>query len=69
MRSIASHASQAARLPPQNYREDGVTPYFTIWKDGLREVSAVVWARRSVSACTRIWRGMREKSLTFQVKI
>ncbi|WVF70908.1 hypothetical protein IAT40_005703 [Kwoniella sp. CBS 6097] len=21
-----------------NYREDGVTPYFTFWKDGLREV-------------------------------
>jgi len=21
-----------------NYREDGVTPYFTLWKDGLKEV-------------------------------
>ncbi|KAF8640054.1 hypothetical protein AX17_001296 [Amanita inopinata Kibby_2008] len=21
-----------------NYREDGVTPYFTVWKDGLKEV-------------------------------
>ncbi|CAE6394760.1 unnamed protein product [Rhizoctonia solani] len=21
-----------------NYREDGITPYFTIWKDGLKEV-------------------------------
>ncbi|KAG5351941.1 hypothetical protein C0989_004438 [Termitomyces sp. Mn162] len=21
-----------------NYREDGVTPYFTFWKDGLKEV-------------------------------
>ncbi|KAJ8086682.1 hypothetical protein PM082_005505 [Marasmius tenuissimus] len=21
-----------------NYREDGITPYFTFWKDGLREV-------------------------------
>lgn len=21
-----------------NYREDGITPYFTIWKDGLKEI-------------------------------
>ncbi|KAG9097020.1 hypothetical protein FRC06_008035 [Ceratobasidium sp. 370] len=21
-----------------NYREDGVTPYFTVWKDGVKEV-------------------------------
>ncbi|KAH7343524.1 Mss4-like protein [Rhizoctonia solani] len=21
-----------------NYREDGITPYFTVWKDGLKEV-------------------------------
>ncbi|KAG8218865.1 TCTP family protein [Butyriboletus roseoflavus] len=21
-----------------NYREDGITPYFTFWKDGLKEV-------------------------------
>jgi len=21
-----------------NYREDGITPYFTLWKDGLKEV-------------------------------
>jgi len=21
-----------------NYREDGVTPYFTFWKDGLKEI-------------------------------
>jgi len=21
-----------------NYRADGVTPYFTFWKDGLKEV-------------------------------
>jgi len=20
-----------------NYREDGITPYFTFWKDGLKE--------------------------------
>jgi hypothetical protein len=24
----------------QNYREDGVTPYFIFWKDGLKEVRA-----------------------------
>jgi hypothetical protein len=23
----------------QNYREDGTTPYFIFWKDGLKEVS------------------------------
>jgi hypothetical protein len=24
--------------PRQNYREDGTTPYFTLWKDGLNQV-------------------------------
>jgi hypothetical protein len=27
-----------ARADRQNYREDGTTPYFTFWKDGLKEM-------------------------------
>jgi hypothetical protein len=27
------------QLTEQNYREDGTTPYFIFWKDGLKEVS------------------------------
>jgi len=23
----------------KNYREDGTTPYFTFWKDGIKQVS------------------------------
>ena len=30
-----------------NYREDGTTPFFTIWKDGVKEVKLSV-ARRSI---------------------
>lgn len=30
-------ANRDARVVLLNYREDGVTPYVTIWKHGLKE--------------------------------
>ncbi|KAJ7700140.1 Spc98 family-domain-containing protein [Mycena rosella] len=32
-----------------NYREDGVTPYFTFWKDGLKEIKLVFITNASMS--------------------
>jgi hypothetical protein len=34
---VASGSDMSYRVVLLNYREDGITPYVTIWKHGLKE--------------------------------